>query len=109
MHKTQIAGFVVVHFRKNLYFMIIDWTGHEVEVPTNPQRVIYQGEVTGDLLALSVVPVGILKNEGTVFDDQVAQPEDVGFPIRVEMSLSLNPDLIQKDQNDVAGFPVITL
>ncbi|MBB3112109.1 iron complex transport system substrate-binding protein [Paenibacillus phyllosphaerae] len=77
-----------------------DWTGHEVEVPTNPQRVIYHGEVTGDLLALGIVPVGILKQEGTVFDDQVAEAEDVGFPISTEKSLALNPDLIIISNSD---------
>lgn len=85
-----------------------DWTGHEVEVPTHPQRVIYHGEVTGDLLALGVVPVGILKNEGTVFDNQVADAEDVGFPISVEKSLSLNPDLIIFSNDDETQYEQIS-
>ena len=85
-----------------------DWTGHEVEVPTHPQRVIYHGEVTGDLLVLGVVPVGILKNEGTVYDDQVANAEDVGFPISVEKSLSLNPDLIIFSNDDETQYEQIS-
>ncbi|WP_339273182.1 ABC transporter substrate-binding protein [Paenibacillus sp. FSL W8-0426] len=85
-----------------------DWSGHEVEVPTHPQRVIYHGEVTGDLLVLGVVPVGILKNEGTVFDDQVAEAEDVGFPISVEKSLELNPDLIIFSNDDAAQYDRIS-
>lgn len=84
-----------------------DWTGHEVEIPVNPKRVIYHGEVTGDLLALGVVPVGILRQEGTVFDDQVAQAEDVGFPISVEKALDLNPDLIIFSNSDKAQYDQI--
>jgi len=84
-----------------------DWTGHEVEIPVNPKRVIYHGEVTGDLLALGVVPVGILHQEGTVYDDQVAQAEDVGFPISVEKALALNPDLIIFSNSDEAQYDQI--
>lgn len=71
-----------------------DWTGHTVTVPVTPQRVIYHGEVTGDLVALGVIPVGILRQEGMVFDEQVADSEDVGFPFSVERAVGLNPDLI---------------
>lgn len=84
-----------------------DWTGHEVEVPVNPKRVIYHGEVTGDLLALGVVPVGILRQDGTVYDDQVAQAEDVGFPISVEKALALNPDLIIFSNSDETQYDQI--
>ncbi|WP_256760424.1 AraC family transcriptional regulator [Cohnella sp. WQ 127256] len=35
-----------------------DWTGHEVEIPTQPQRIIYYGETFGDLLALGIEAVG---------------------------------------------------
>ncbi|OMF15146.1 ABC transporter substrate-binding protein [Paenibacillus amylolyticus] len=85
-----------------------DWTGHEVEVPVTPKSVIYHGEVTGDLLALGVVPVGILRQDGTVYDDQVAQAEDVGFPISVEKALALNPDLIIFSNSDEAQYDQIS-
>ncbi|WP_440109722.1 ABC transporter substrate-binding protein [Paenibacillus sp. QZ-Y1] len=85
-----------------------DWTGHEVKVPVTPKRVIYHGEVTGDLLALGVVPVGILRQDGTVYDEQVAQAEDVGFPMSVEKALILNPDLIIFSNSDEAQYEQIS-
>ncbi|WP_408892299.1 ABC transporter substrate-binding protein [Paenibacillus taichungensis] len=88
--------------------MFKDWTGHDVEVPVTPKRVIYHGEVTGDLLALGVVPVGILRQDGTVYDDQVAQAEDVGFPLSVEKALTLNPDLIIFSNSDEAQYAQIS-
>ncbi len=73
-----------------------DWTGHEVEVPTTPKRIIFHGETTGDLLALGVKPVGILKSnvDGTIYADQLGDAEDIGFPFNVEKALSLDVDLI---------------
>lgn len=85
-----------------------DWTGHTVNVPVTPQRVIYHGEVTGDLVALGVIPVGILRQEGMVFDDQVADSEDVGFPFSVEKALGLNPDLIIFSNSDEAQYDQIS-
>ncbi|MGQ8872937.1 ABC transporter substrate-binding protein [Paenibacillus sp. TSA_86.1] len=85
-----------------------DWTGHNVTVPVNPERVIYHGEVIGDLVALGVIPVGILRQEGTVFDDQVASAEDVGFPLSVEKAVGLNPDLIIFSNSDEAQYDQIS-
>nr|WP_154890585.1 ABC transporter substrate-binding protein [Paenibacillus xylanexedens] len=85
-----------------------DWTGHTVTVPLTPQRVIYHGEVTGDLVALGVIPVGILRQEGMVFDDQVADSEDVGFPFSVERAVGLNPDLIIFSNSDEAQYDQIS-
>lgn len=89
--------------------MFTDWTGHEVEIPVNPKRVIYHGEVTGDVLALGVVPVGVMKNEngGTVYDDLIANVEDVGFPLSLEKSLELNPDLIIFSNSDATQYEQI--
>lgn len=83
-----------------------DWSGHEVEMPVNPQRVIYHGEVTGDVLALGVTPVGVnkIQNGGTVFDDKIADVADVGFPISLEKSLQLEPDLIIFSNDDAAQY-----
>lgn len=86
--------------------LFTDWSGHEVEVPVQPQRVIYHGEVTGDVLALGVTPVGVLKNGsgGTSYDDKLVNSEDVGFPISLEKSLALQPDLIIFSNNDEAQY-----
>lgn len=86
-----------------------DWTKHEVEVPVTPQRVIYHGETTGDLLALGVKPIGVLKNsiEGTIFEDQLADVEDVGFPLSVEKSLEMQPDLIIFSNSDEQQYESI--
>ncbi|RXZ82527.1 ABC transporter substrate-binding protein [Paenibacillaceae bacterium] len=87
-----------------------DWTGHEVEVPTNPQRVIYHGETTGDLLALGVVPVGVMKLNisGSVFEKQLNGAEDIGFPFNVEKAMTLDPDLIIFSNADAAQYEQIS-
>lgn len=83
-----------------------DWSGHEVKVPVNPQRVIYHGEVTGDVLALGVTPIGVIKRESgsTVYDDLLVNTEDVGFPINLEKTISLQPDLIIFSNQDAAQY-----
>ncbi len=86
-----------------------DWTGHDVEVPTTPQRVIYHGEVTGDLLALGVQPIGLDKKSavGTVYESSVASADDVGFPFNVEKAMTLEPDLIIFSNADEAQYEQI--
>lgn len=37
---------------------VTDWTGHSVDIPERPKRVVYHGETLGDVLALGVKPVG---------------------------------------------------
>ena len=75
---------------------VTDWTGHEVEIPAQPKRVIYHGETFGDLLALGVEAIGgaFTWMHGTVYEDQVHNVHDVGFPIDSEKSFTLEPDLI---------------
>ncbi|THF81778.1 ABC transporter substrate-binding protein [Cohnella fermenti] len=86
--------------------MFKDWTGHEVEIPTHPQRVIFHSDTTGDIFALGVTPVGILKDNtpGTVFEEQAASVEDAGFPISAEKALQLQPDLIVFGNSDEAVY-----
>jgi len=86
-----------------------DWTKHEVVVPVTPQRVIYHGETTGDLLALGVKPIGIMKDavKGTVMEDQLSAAEDVGFPLNLEKALSLKPDLIIFSNSDEEQYQAI--
>ncbi|MEK3729540.1 ABC transporter substrate-binding protein [Lysinibacillus sp. FSL W8-0953] len=73
-----------------------DYLDHEVEIPVNPQRVVYHGEGYGDLLALNINTVGAGFSWITnyAWEDRVKDVEDVGFPINVEKTLSLKPDLI---------------
>ncbi|MGI2294458.1 ABC transporter substrate-binding protein [Paenibacillus sp. GXUN7292] len=87
-----------------------DWTGHEVEVPVDPKRVIFHGETTGDLLALGVKPVGILKSnvDGSVYDEQLKSAEDVGFPFNLEKAMTLNADLIIFGNADAAQYEQIS-
>jgi iron complex transport system substrate-binding protein len=90
--------------------MFTDWAKHEVEVPLTPQRVIYHGETTGDLLALGVEPIGIMKQaiEGTVLEDRLPAAQDVGFPLNVEKALTLNPDLIIFSNSDTQQYEAIS-
>ena len=73
-----------------------DYLGHEVEIPVDPERVVYHGEGYGDLLALNIKTVGAGFSWITnyAWEDRVKDVEDVGFPINVEKTLSLKPDLI---------------
>ncbi|WKL04936.1 ABC transporter substrate-binding protein [Paenibacillus amylolyticus] len=50
----------------------------------------------------------MLRQDGTVYDDQVAQAEDVGFPISVEKALALNPDLIIFSNSDETQYDQIS-
>lgn len=73
-----------------------DYLGHEVEIPVDPERVVYHGEGYGDILALKIKTVGAGFSWITnyAWEDRVKDLEDVGFPINVEKTLSLKPDLI---------------
>lgn len=85
---------------------VTDWTGHSVEIPINPERVIFHGETTGDLVVLGVEPVGILYNsiEHSLTEEHFKDIEDVGFPFNVEKAISLNPDLIIFGNSDEAQY-----
>lgn len=79
-----------------------DYTGHTVEIPLNPQRVIYYGETLGDLLELGVTPIATstAELEDRLFSSEVPGIEDVGSPPDPEKSLSLSPDLIITGNTD---------
>jgi len=79
-----------------------DYLGHEVEIPVDPERVVYHGEGYGDLLALNIKTVGAGFSWITnyAWEDRVKDVEDVGFPINVEKTLSLKPDLIIGTSDD---------
>jgi len=73
-----------------------DWTGHEVDIPASPQRIIYHGETLGDLIALGIQAIGTsesFKNNGFLEEDTLAF-QDVGMPIDPAKAQALKPDLI---------------
>jgi iron complex transport system substrate-binding protein len=76
----------------------------------NPQRIIYSGETYGDLLALGVQAAGypLSMGEGQVFEDKLTGVEDVGFPINLEKTLELQPDLIIYAGTDEADFEALS-
>ncbi|WP_042203335.1 ABC transporter substrate-binding protein [Paenibacillus camerounensis] len=87
-----------------------DYKGHTVEIPVSPERIIYSGETYGDLVALGVQAVGypLSMGEGQIFEDKLAGVEDVGFPINLEKTLELQPDLIIYAGTDEADFEALS-
>ncbi|MEW9105857.1 ABC transporter substrate-binding protein [Paenibacillus sp.] len=87
-----------------------DWTGHTVEVPAHPQRIIYHGETTGDLLALGITPVGILHKSilGTTYENRLSGSTDIGFPFSVEKAVEVDPDLIIIANNDETVYTQVS-
>ncbi|WNS41139.1 helix-turn-helix domain-containing protein [Paenibacillus sp. MMS20-IR301] len=73
-----------------------DWTGHEVEIPERPRRIVYHGETLGDVLALGVKPVGgdeaFARN--TVYKHRIRNLANVGFPLDPQLTRLISPDLI---------------
>lgn len=87
-----------------------DYIGHTVEIPVKPQRVIYSGETYGDMIALGVQAVGypLSMGEGQVFEDQLQGVQDIGFPVNLEKTLELQPDLIIYAGTDEADFEALS-
>lgn len=56
----QIVGIPPKQFARQYKQRTIvkDWTGHEVEIPASPHRIIYHGETFGDMLIFNVQPIG---------------------------------------------------
>ncbi|MFW5434529.1 ABC transporter substrate-binding protein [Paenibacillus apiarius] len=79
-----------------------DYKGHEVDIPVSPQRVIFWGETIGDLLPLGITAVGGAVNwiGGHVYEEQMKNVEDLGFPINLEKTLEVRPDLIMMGNVD---------
>ncbi|WP_353096783.1 AraC family transcriptional regulator [Tissierella praeacuta] len=70
----------------------------DVEVPSNPKRVIVD-YIVGDIAALGIVPVGISKVEdrgvGTAFEEGIKEAAVVGeWELDPESVMALEPDLI---------------
>jgi iron complex transport system substrate-binding protein len=75
---------------------IISTVKGDVEVPTNPQRVVVL-YLLGDVLALGVKPIGVSDvSEGAAFEDELKDVQKLGtwFEASPEAVLALNPDLI---------------
>jgi iron complex transport system substrate-binding protein len=74
----------------------------EVEIPTNPKRVITDFYLA-DLLALGIKPLGSTQFplNNPYIKDKIEGIEDIGTPVSIEKVLSLKPDLIimQSDEN----------
>ncbi|WP_151733076.1 ABC transporter substrate-binding protein [Paenibacillus tengchongensis] len=92
-----------------------DWTytdsvGHTVQIPAHPERIVYSGETYGDLVALGVKAVGypLSMGEGKMFEDQLGGVEDVEFPINLEKTLELQPDLIIYAGTDEADYEALS-
>lgn len=83
-----------------------DYMGHEVEIPKSPQRIVFSGETVSDLLALGVDAVGVAKSwvDDMVYEDQFKNIDDIGFPISLEKTLELKPDLIIVGNTDEKEF-----
>jgi len=83
-----------------------DYRGHTVDIPVSPERVIFAGETTGDLPQLGIKPVGVFGDgiEERVFEDQLTGATNVGFPMNLEITTSLNPDLIIIGNTDEEAY-----
>ncbi|MEK5492003.1 ABC transporter substrate-binding protein [Paenibacillus sp. FSL R7-0297] len=88
-----------------------DYKKREVEIPTDPQHIVYVGSNPGDLLALGIKPIGASLS---VIGTQVAYPdllegiEDIGYPFSPEKILALSPDLIIFDDWDETGIEALS-
>ncbi|MFK4300214.1 iron complex transport system substrate-binding protein [Paenibacillus sp. RC254] len=87
-----------------------DYRGHTVNIPTSPQRIAYFGENYGDLLVLGVQAVGTSTSmiEGKVYEKQVQNVADLGFPINLEKALTLKPDLIITGNTDEKQYVALS-
>ncbi|SFA94411.1 iron complex transport system substrate-binding protein [Cohnella sp. OV330] len=86
---------------------ITDAKGREVEVPTDPKRIVYVCSDPGDLLALGVRPVGAslsVVGSQVAYGDQLQGIADVGYPADLEKVTAQDPDLIIFNDWDEQGL-----
>ncbi len=90
--------------------VVKDWTGHEVTIPSAPHRIIYHGETFGDMLIFDVQPIGGDKKSisKSFYKNHVPYIQDVAFPINLEKSSKLNPDLIIFTNNDEQQYQALS-
>ncbi|MGI2294459.1 helix-turn-helix domain-containing protein [Paenibacillus sp. GXUN7292] len=89
---------------------VYDWTGHQVQIPVQPQRILYYGETIGDLLILGIRPIGasvrVMKN--TWMHAAFQEVEDIGIPLNTQKAASLEPDLIIFSSSDERQYAQLT-
>ncbi|AZH28483.1 ABC transporter substrate-binding protein [Paenibacillus sp. M-152] len=87
-----------------------DYKGHTVDIPTTPGRIAYFGENYGDLLVLGVQAVGTSTSmiEGKIYEKKVQNVSDLGFPIDLEKTLALQPDLIITADTDEKQYAALS-
>ncbi|MDG0814620.1 ABC transporter substrate-binding protein [Cohnella rhizosphaerae] len=86
---------------------ITDAKGREVEIPTDPQRIVYVGSDPGDLLALGVKPIGAslsVIGSQVAYGDRLQGIADVGYPANLEKVTAQDPDLILFNDWDDKGL-----
>jgi iron complex transport system substrate-binding protein len=71
-------------------------SGEQVEIPAQPQRIIYLGSTLEDLLALKLPVVGanLVNISGSFAEGLLTGVQDVGNPGDLEKIAALQPDLI---------------
>lgn len=89
---------------ENANFKKINTVMGDVEIPTQPQRIVVQ-YLMGDFVALGIKPVGISEtHEGAAFESAVTTATDLGlWEFDLEELMTLEPDLIvavNEDQYD---------
>ncbi|MFD3258356.1 ABC transporter substrate-binding protein [Paenibacillus lentus] len=95
------------YMRKNK--RVKDWTGHYVDIPPRPERIVYYGETLGDLLVLGIAPVGgTLPSYFGAFQEQLQRVEDIGHPVNAEILAELRPDLIILASSDERQYNQIS-
>lgn len=84
------------------HVMVQDWTGHQVQIPVFPQRIIYYGDTLGDLLVLGITPVGSNLSDCTkaILPSMYEQIVEIGFPVDIEKVQALSPDVIIFSHSD---------
>ncbi|MEK5038316.1 ABC transporter substrate-binding protein [Sporosarcina sp. FSL K6-3457] len=70
--------------------------GEKVEIPANPERVIYLGATLGDFLVMNIPVVGnnLVHASGKFYEGKTEGIIDVGNPGDLELMMTLEPDLI---------------
>lgn len=67
--------------------LVQDWLGHDVNIPVNPDRIMYYGDSAGDLLMLGI----------QLLEDRTY---DAVAPVNVEAAVIMKPDLIIFDSSN---------
>ncbi|WP_339265671.1 helix-turn-helix domain-containing protein [Paenibacillus sp. FSL W8-0187] len=93
----QITGMSPKQFaeRMDVSKRVNDWTGHEVDIPSVPNRILYYGETFGDLLAIGMRPMA-----GNCLTNTHNQQADIQYALDISHrknsieTMEWKPDLI---------------